>query len=323
MTDARALAAAAIEAARQARRLLADVMHKLAAMDEALAADLSFAVAALFRAELAEGDALRDRLREAGAVISGVLARLHGPELATALDVAGPSLAKTLAVLYPARAGLERALELEAAEPASTPDHSPPVMPFEKPLAASFPKPKLRPSEAPSVRPQDTVRVASERPPSERPPGLLGERPSGRVRRNAVALAPDRDSGLVDQQGQRGSLPEDRRDISRAEFSIDVGLHTASQFFAGISGDLSEGGLFVATYTPQPVGSELHLSFVLPGGTAIRTAAIVAWSRLGDGHDDNTEPGMGLRFYGLSDDDRRAIERFLKVRPPMIYEPSR
>jgi uncharacterized protein (TIGR02266 family) len=310
--------------------MLAEVMHKLASIDDALAADLSFAVAALFRAELAEGDALRDRLREAGAVISGVLSRLHAPELAAALDLAGPSLAKTLAVLYPARAGLERALEA-ANEPASTPEHSPPAMLFEKPLAVSFPKPREAVARVRASEPiaHETIRMSpSERPPgarapSDRPVGLLHERPSARLRRNAVALEPDRVSGLVDQQGQRGTAPEDRRDISRAEFSIDVGLHTSSQFFAGISGDLSEGGLFVATYTPQPVGSELHLSFVLPGGTAIRTAAIVAWSRVGDGHDDNAEPGMGLRFYGLSDDDRRSIERFLKVRPPMIYEPSR
>ncbi len=321
MSDARALSAAAVDAARKGRRMLADVMQKLTAIDDSLSADLAFAVAALFRAELAEGDALRDRLREAGAVISGVLSRLHQPELAAALEAAGPSLAQTLAVLYPARAGLERALATD--ETSSSAEHEPPAMLFEKPLAASFPKPKdavpqVRRSDVPE---RDTIRVApSERPESERPPAFLHDRPSGRVRRNAVALAPDRDSGLVDQQGQSGSQPAERRDIARAEFSIDVGLHTASQFFAGISGDLSEGGLFVATYTPQPVGSELHVSFVLPGGTAISTAAIVAWSRLDDGQ---AEPGMGLRFYGLSDGDRAAIERFLKVRPPMIYEPSR
>lgn len=306
---------AAIDAARKTRRLLAEAMAGLAEADERLAADLTFAVQALFRVEIDQGQDLRDRLREAGAVMSGVLSRLHAPELASVLDGAGASLARGLAMLYPARAGLERVLEerpLEVADTEIMP--GPPAMAFERPLA-TFPKPS-------GIVPKR----AEPRPPDERDTVRepLSARPSQRMRKNALALQPDHDAGIVDQHGQAGSIPPgDRRAEERAAFAIDIGLHSATQFFSGISGDLSEGGLFVATYTPKPVGTELHVSFVLPPvggiGASISAPAIVAWVRNAEG--SGAEPGMGLRFFALKDEDRRAIERFMKLRPPMLYEP--
>lgn len=323
----RELVAAAVSAARQARQALAEAIRALTPIDEPLTEDLAFAVGALFRAEVDEPTAVLDRMREAAAVMSGVLSRLHAPELSRGLDLAGGTLARGLALLYPARAGLERSLAEEAA---SDPLPSPPMMLFEKPLVATFP----RPAEAPRVyAPSDEVprseRTATREPlaarpddarPSDRPAERPSERPSGRPRRNAVELSPDADAGLVDRQGQSGSIPpSERRHQDRAEFTVDIGLHTSTQFFAGISGDLSEGGLFVATYTPKPIGTELHVSFVLTGGHAISTPAIVAWIR--ESSEAGPEPGMGLRFYGLSDADKKVIERFLKMRPPMLYEP--
>lgn len=338
MSSASELSAVALQSAREARQTIALAMVDLHDVDAALIEDLSFAVAALYRAEVDGAEALRDRLREAAAVVSGVLSRLHAPELATGLDLAGPALAKTLAVLYPARAGLERALSADA-EPAPAPEPSPPAMLFERPLAATFPRPRdvapvvVKRTQLEMAAPEVGVPEDPQRPTrrDKRSPEvgepLVPERPSARLRRNAVALSPDADAGLVDHQGQVGSASMDergRREHDRAEFAVDIGLHSATQFFAGISGDLSEGGLFVATYTPSPVGSEIHVSFVL-SGVAIRTPAIVAWVRAADAATDSggPEPGMGLRFYALKDRDRAAIEKFLEMRPPMIYEPSR
>jgi uncharacterized protein (TIGR02266 family) len=330
VSDTQELAAAAVQSAREARRVLAEAMRDLSTLDVGLAEDLAFAVAALFRVELdaivgdrVDTEALRDRLREAAAVVSGVLSRLHAPELAAGLDLAGPALAKTLAALYPARAGLERVLSQQAAdaEPPSQADPSPPAMLFERPLAASFARP--RDASPVVVRHDDVAR--SERPTTRDPLGARRqqsdppERPSARLRRNAVALVADGEVGMIDQHGQSGAQPSDRRERGRAEFTVDIGLHSTTQFFAGISGDLSEGGLFVATYIPQPIGTELSVSFVLPGGASISTPAIVAWIR--QGQDSGAEPGMGLRFFRLEDKERAAIERFLKIRPPMLYQP--
>ncbi len=56
----------------------------------------------------------------------------------------------------------------------------------------------------------------------------------------------------------------ERRTAERLELSADIGLHSATQFFTGLSGDISRGGLFVATWAPLPLGTEV-VSFVLPG----------------------------------------------------------
>jgi uncharacterized protein (TIGR02266 family) len=289
---------AALDAARTTRGLLADAVPLLEGADAQLADDLTFATQALFRAELDQGEALRDRLREASAVMSGVLSRLHAPELSRGMDEVGAMLARGLATLYPARAGLERALQQQRA---SDPDPlGPPALAFERPLAAPG-----------ATRPGD---------PSMTPPA--GRTPE-RVRRHALSLHPDPDAGLVDEQGRRGSVPPERRGEERAAFQVDIGLYSATQFFAGISGDLSEGGLFVATYTPRPVGTEVHVTFVLPamGGvaTSVQASAIVAWVRPPDG--SGAEPGMGLRFLSLGEAERNAIERFMQLRPPMLHEP--
>jgi uncharacterized protein (TIGR02266 family) len=288
---------AALDAARATRGLLADAIPLLEAADAQLAEDLTFATQALFRVELDRGEALRDRLREAGAVMSGVLSRLHAPELPGAIDEVGAVLARGLATLYPARAGLERALQHRASEPDPL---GPPALAFERPLTGPT---ATRPGH-PSMPP-------------------AGHRGPERARRHALSLHPDPDGGLVDQQGRRGSLPPERRGEERAAFQVDIGLYSATQFFAGVSGDLSEGGLFVATYTPRPVGAEVHVTFVLPamGGvaTSVEATAIVAWVRTPDG--SGAEPGMGLRFLSLGASERSAIERFMQLRPPMLHEP--
>src|SRR5258708_31062120 len=76
----------------------------------------------------------------------------------------------------------------------------------------------------------------------------------------------------------RDSRP-DRRNASRVELSVDIGFESDTNFFTGFSEDLSDGGLFIATYTTLPVGTELAVSFVLPDGHSIKCAASVAWVR--------------------------------------------
>ena len=111
----RELRNAGVVAAREARQQLAraialldgagpDAGHEAAA----LAAELSNAVGSLFGCEIGDAAGVLEKLRAASAVLSGVLARVHGPALGTRVDEAGELVAASLAVLYPVRAGLER-----------------------------------------------------------------------------------------------------------------------------------------------------------------------------------------------------------------------
>ncbi len=111
----------------------------------------------------------------------------------------------------------------------------------------------------------------------------------------------------------------ERRDAWRAELEVDVGFEGDNRFYAGTTGDISRGGLFVATDTPLMVGTELTLSFVLPDAYRIATDATVTWVRAPRYRPDELPAGMGVRFDDLSTADRGALEHYLRDRPPFRY----
>ncbi|MFO0682404.1 MAG: TIGR02266 family protein [Sandaracinus sp.] len=442
----RELKHAGVLAARQARVDLAGTIATLEAAGageegRALAGRLAFAVAALYGAEVGEPEGVRDRLREASGVLSGVLARLAEPGTARALDDAGASIAKCLAVLYPARAGLERELEaasegessresgsvrapvVELPARAASPSfsalesaRSAPVPPPEsggddddEPEEGGRPKRRTSPGVAPPSSPmiplaqlmqpevptsiarrtliRGTDDAAPKRPsppsaperreaeaetrisrppaallreatpsealtfvgkkrsqppsgpaaarPASEPPPAEARRPSSRPppdgadavplkrkRRKALELVPDADEGLVDRaSGSPMMEGAERRTAERLELTADIGLHSATQFFTGLSGDISRGGLFVATWAPLPLGTEVTVSFVLPGGHPITAPGLVTWIREAQGEGiGEGSPGMGVRFVALSPGDRAAIERFLQRRPALFHD---
>ncbi len=97
---------------------------------------------------------------------------------------------------------------------------------------------------------------------------------------------------------------------------VEVSLSTESQFFAGLSGDIASGGLFVQTYELCPAGSRVTLDITLPDARILGTG-IVCWIRpAGKG----APPGMGIVLEHLSTADRDAIEAFCAVRPPLYHE---
>jgi uncharacterized protein (TIGR02266 family) len=55
--------------------------------------------------------------------------------------------------------------------------------------------------------------------------------------------------------------------------------------------DLSQGGLFVRTSRPLPIGTEIDLE-VLVGAEPVRVRGRVVWLR------DETRAGMGIQFTG-------------------------
>lgn len=120
--------------------------------------------------------------------------------------------------------------------------------------------------------------------------------------RAGAALAPD----------------SDRRGSDRVVLEVEVGFVSESNFYAGLSMDVSTGGLFVATWQAHPVGTHVLLSFVLPGGKTVTTPGVVRWVRAAG--DDDAPPGMGVAFSGLGPDELSSVEAFCKRRQPMYYD---
>lgn len=108
----------------------------------------------------------------------------------------------------------------------------------------------------------------------------------------------------------------DHREHRRVALHVEIDLHSESHFFTGLSGDVSEGGLFVQTYRPLRVGDEVEVSFELED-RLVEAHALVAWSR------DRTatcEPGFGLSFRRLTDEQRETIHTFCAKREPLYYD---
>ena len=110
----------------------------------------------------------------------------------------------------------------------------------------------------------------------------------------------------------------DRRTAARLRIEAAIGLSSQTNFYTGRGNDLSGGGLFVATHDVLPVGTELVVSFVLPGGHQVVTAGHVSWVRAPKS--DDSDPGMGIAFERLSAADFEAIAAFTQAREPLFHE---
>jgi uncharacterized protein (TIGR02266 family) len=114
----------------------------------------------------------------------------------------------------------------------------------------------------------------------------------------------------------RLSPHQDHRAHTRVVVAVAVGLETESHFFAGLSGDVSEGGVFVQTYRDLPVGSPVEVQFDLPDAQ-LQAHGRVRWHR---DSSDSSPPGVGIAFEELAEKDRRVIQRFCQRRAPLYYE---
>ncbi len=131
----------------------------------------------------------------------------------------------------------------------------------------------------------------------------LGDLPPGLASWNDDPVDPLEASGL--------------RRRARVPLEVEVGLSGDNTFFAGLSMDVADGGLFVATWQALPVGTPVELSFVLPGGHAVNAPGVVVF--VIDERED-LPPGMGISLSGLTSQQLDAIRRFCRQRPPTYYD---
>jgi len=120
------------------------------------------------------------------------------------------------------------------------------------------------------------------------------------------------------------SGPEQRRE-KRAPLEIEVNLESENNFYSGITGNVSTGGVFIATYTPPPTGAEVELELALlvpPEGTPVRfqLRGVVLWVRGAQQASDFAPAGCGVRWIELPDVAAKAITRFVDKRDTIFYD---
>lgn len=125
--------------------------------------------------------------------------------------------------------------------------------------------------------------------------------------------------------GQSGVIvvePQEREHAARAkrvEVTLVVGIESESNFYAGFTENVSECGVFVATFAPLAIGSSVALRILLPGGELVQAVGTVRWVRPFAEKTDGP-PGMGIRFDQLSARDTARIQAFTEARAPMFFD---
>jgi uncharacterized protein (TIGR02266 family) len=88
------------------------------------------------------------------------------------------------------------------------------------------------------------------------------------------------------------------REHPRVPYVVAVEFRSASSFLVTYSLNLSRGGLFVETFHDVPVGSEVGLSFRIPGAGEVALTGTVAWRREHGSVDG--PPGLGVEFADIT-----------------------
>jgi uncharacterized protein (TIGR02266 family) len=119
-----------------------------------------------------------------------------------------------------------------------------------------------------------------------------------------------------------GSFIE-KRQSPRVQYQTQVTVTSEHNFYTGLSLDISEGGIFIATHQPLPMGTEVEIEFSIPNfPEAIRAVGRVQWVREFSYSTSDVHPGMGVQFLKISPPQAiPAIQTFIKrVREPVLYE---
>jgi uncharacterized protein (TIGR02266 family) len=137
-----------------------------------------------------------------------------------------------------------------------------------------------------------------------------------REQREADRDEPSGESGvIVVEQHERAH--ESR--AKRVEVTLVVGIESDSNFYAGFTENVSECGVFVATYAPLAIGSSVAMRILLPEGELVQAVGTVRWVRPFAEASDGTA-GMGIRFDQVSARDTARIQAFTEARAPMFFD---
>ncbi len=85
-------------------------------------------------------------------------------------------------------------------------------------------------------------------------------------------------------------------------FDAELGAHSATNFYKGLSGNdvIDSGGLFIATYQIPEIGKNVQLKVSLPGGYEFEAVGVVRWTRDAPQSRADSAPGFGVQFTHIS-----------------------
>lgn len=129
-----------------------------------------------------------------------------------------------------------------------------------------------------------------------------------------MAARKARDSA-VDHGSEGKTDGLERRQWERVFVDLEVDYGNQDNFLFAYIRDISATGIFVRTNAPEPPGTRLNLRFTPKGASApFALEGEVIWiNAYRPGQPDNLHPGMGIRFIGLTDDERGRLSELIKT----------
>jgi uncharacterized protein (TIGR02266 family) len=109
--------------------------------------------------------------------------------------------------------------------------------------------------------------------------------------------------------------PSERREWQRVLVDLEVDYGDKDHFLFAYITDISATGIFIRTNTPEPPGTRLNLRFRPDrADRPLELEGEVIWiNPYRPGHAENLNPGMGIRFVDLADDDRARLAELIKT----------
>ncbi|MDX1390455.1 MAG: TIGR02266 family protein [Acidobacteriota bacterium] len=105
----------------------------------------------------------------------------------------------------------------------------------------------------------------------------------------------------------------ERRASPRADIVVRVNYPTVDSLFSEFARNINDGGLFIETDTPQPVGTSVELEFKLPGADRpIEVLGNVVRSVDPELAGEGELTGMGIEFENLDASVRQQINELIR-----------
>lgn len=114
--------------------------------------------------------------------------------------------------------------------------------------------------------------------------------------------------------------PRARRLHPRWCLHASVDVVSADGSWAGLSYDVSAGGIFVATDAAPAVGTNVAVNVTLPDGTRLELAGQVRWHRDGRRARAGLPAGVGIEWSLLPAEALRHLLHFAELEEPLAGE---
>jgi type IV pilus assembly protein PilZ len=104
----------------------------------------------------------------------------------------------------------------------------------------------------------------------------------------------------------------DRRSSRRYQVKMQVDYSSGENFLFSYIDNISEVGIFIATTSPLLPGTPIKLRFSPQGETrSFEVSGQVVWINPYHPGGENINPGMGIKFVGLTEEQKQKIQELI------------